>query len=143
MFLFLPPISWGCCGCGFVAKLSKARDKETAEELQSNDEEEEAVDTEKAVNTTADTDDIEDVVEDIDTAIDVVGCEETKAGESVAAETQTEYVGTVREEDSHIQQSKGAGTSSPKRSATVQSKNKKAKGSPTRKVPQTRRRRYR
>lgn len=141
VFLFIPPISWGCCGCGFVAKLSKARDKETAEELQSNDEEEEAVDTEKAVNTTADTDDIEDVVEDIDTAIDVVGCEETKAGESVAAETQTEYVGTVREEDSHIQQNISAATSHKRSATTVQSK--KTKASPTRKVPQTRRRRVR
>ena len=143
VFLFIPPISsWSCCGC--IAKLSKVRGEkvDTADEVRPNDDDEEvAVDTEKAVNTTADTDDIEDVVADIDTAIDV---EDIKAGESVvAAETETEYVGTVREEESHAQQSKSAGTSSPKRSATVQSKNKKAKGSPTRKVPQTRRRRVR
>ena len=141
VFLFLPPISWNCCGC--LAKLNRARGEnvDIAEEVApSNEEEEVAVDTEKAVNTTADTEDIDGDVADIDMAIDVVGCD-TKAGESVAAETETEYVGTVREEDSHIQQSKSAGTSSPKRSATVQSK--KTKGSPTRKVPQTRRRRVR
>jgi len=143
VFLFIPQISWGCRGCGCVAKLmSRSENVNTADEVApSNEEEEEAVDTEKAVNTTADTDDIEDAVEDIDTGIDVIGCEETKAGESVAAETQTEYVGTVKEEDdSHIQHTRSAATS-PKRSATVQSK--KTKGSPARKVPQTRRRRVR
>ena len=141
VFLFIPPISWGCRGCGCcIAKHMSRENGDTVEEGRNNEEEEAAIDTEKAVNTTADTEDIENVVADIDTPIDIVGCEETKAGESVAAETHTEYVGTVREEGSHIQQSKSAGTS-PKRSAVVQSK--KAKGSPIEKVSQTRRRRVR
>jgi len=139
VFLFIPPISWGCC-C-FAKLMSRGENVDTAIQIR-NDDEEVAMDTDKAVNTTADTDNIEDVVEDIDTAIDVVvGCEDTKAGESVSAETQTEYVGTVRVEDSHIQEKKSTDTS-PKRSAVKQSK--KAKGiSPIRKVPQTRRRRVR
>jgi len=145
VFLFIPPLSFNCGGCGCVAKLRKARGEkvDTAEEGR-NDEEEAVIDTEKAVNTTADTEDIENVVADIDTAIDIVGCEDTNTkaveSESVAAETQTEYVGTVREEESHTQHTRSAATS-PKRSAIVQSK--KTKGSPTRKVPQTRRRRVR
>ena len=139
VFLFIPPVS-NCCGC--IAKLSRARGEnvDTAEEVRPNDDDEEevAVDTEKAVNTTADTEDIEGDVADIDTTIDIVGCEETKAGESVAAETQTEYGWTVKEEDSHIQHTRSAATS-PKRSAVVQSK--KTRGSPA--VSQTRRRRVR